>query len=120
LHGTGLQSTAYNGVTLQPGTSNRLTYAPGQDFVVTFANQGENDEFDIKVTARISSGAQQITLTTTVPKVAQGATAEARLPLNKQPPLDSVATIQVQVAPVPGEKKTDNNRSEYNALFSRG
>jgi hypothetical protein len=120
LHGTGLQSTAYNGVTLQPGTSNRLTYAPGQDFVVTFANQGENDEFDIKVTARISSGAQQITLTTTVPKVAQGATAEARLPLNKQPPLDSVATIQAQVAPVPGEKKTDNNRSEYNALFSRG
>jgi hypothetical protein len=120
LHGTGLQSTAYNGVTLQPGTSNRLTYAPGQDFVVTFANQGENDEFDIKVTVRISSGAQQTTLTTTVPKVAQGATAEARLPLNKQPPLDSVATIQVQVAPVPGEKKTDNNRSEYNVLFSRG
>jgi hypothetical protein len=120
LHGTGLQSTAYNGVTLQPGTSNRLTYAPGQDFVVSFANQGENDEFDIKVTVRISSGAQQTTLTTTVPKVAQGATAEARLPLNKQPPLDSVATIRVQVAPVPGEKKTDNNRSEYNALFSRG
>jgi hypothetical protein len=120
LHGTGLQSTAYNGVTLQPGTSNRLTYAPGQDFVVTFANQGENDEFDIKVTVRISSGAQQTTLTTTVPKVAQGATAEARLPLNKQPPLDSVATIQVQVAPVPGEKKTDNNRSQYNVLFSRG
>jgi hypothetical protein len=120
LHGTGLTSTAFNGVTLQPGTSNRLTYTPGQDFVVSFANQGENDEFGIKVTVRISSGAQQTTLTTTVPKVARGVTAEARLPLNKQPPLDSVATIRVQVAPVPGEKKVDNNRSEYNALFSRG
>jgi hypothetical protein len=120
LHGTGLQSTAYNGTTLQPGASNRLSYAPGQDFVVTFANQGENDEFDIKVTVRISSGTQQLTLTGTVPKVARGATAAARLPLNKQPPLDSVATIRVQVAPVPGEKKVDNNRSEYSALFSRG
>jgi hypothetical protein len=120
LHGTGLQSTAFNGVTLQPGTSNRLSYAPGQDFVVTFANQGDNDEFGIKVTVRISSGSQQITLATTVPKVAQGATAEARIPLEKTPPLDTDATIRVQVAPVPGEKKTDNNRSEYPALFTRG
>jgi hypothetical protein len=120
LHGTGLQSTAYNGVTLQPGTSNRITYTPGQDFVVTFTNQGENDEFSIKVTVRIQAGAQQTTLTTTVPKVAQGETAEARLPLDKTPPLDSAATIRVQVAPVPGERKTDNNRSEYPALFTRG
>jgi hypothetical protein len=120
LHGTGLQSTAYNGTTLQPSTTNRLTYAPGQDFVVTFTNQGENDEFDVKVTVRISAGAQQVSLTTTVPKIARGQTAEARLPLNKTPPLDSAATIRVQIAPVPGEKKVDNNRSEYPALFSRG
>jgi hypothetical protein len=120
LHGTGLQSTSYNGVTLQPGASNRLTYVPGQDFVVTFTNQGQNDEFSIKVTVRIQAGAQQTTLTATVPKVAQGETAEARLPLDKTPPLDSAATIRVQVAPVPGEKKTDNNRSEYPALFARG
>jgi hypothetical protein len=120
LHGTGLQSTAYGDVTLQPGTSNRLTYTPGQDFVVTFTNQGENDEFSIKVTVRIQAGAQQTTLTTTIPKVAQGETAEAHLPLNKTPPLDSAATVRVQVAPVPGERKTDNNRSEYPALFTRG
>jgi hypothetical protein len=50
--------------------------------------------------------------------VAQGATAEARLPLNKQPPLDSVATIQVQVAPVPGEKKTDNNKQSSSVIFT--
>jgi hypothetical protein len=121
LHGTGLQSTAYGDVTLQPGTTvNHLTYTPGQDFVVTFTNQGDNDEFDIKVTVRIQAGAQQTTLTTTVAKVAQGETAEAHLTLNKTPPLDSAATIKVQVAPVPGEKKTDNNRSEYPAIFARG
>jgi hypothetical protein len=118
LHGTGLQSTAYGDTTLQPDASNRLTYTPGQNFVVTFTNQGENDEFDIRVTVRIAAGAQQVTLTTTVPKVARGQTAEARLPLTKTPPLGSAATISVQVAPVPGEKKTDNNRSEYPALFA--
>jgi hypothetical protein len=120
LHGTGLQSTAYNNVTLQPGTSNRLTYAPGQDFVVTFANQGDNDEFGIRVTVRIQAGAQETTLTTTVPKVAKGQTAQAHLPLDKTPPLDSATTIRVNVAPVPGEHKTDNNSSEYPALFTRG
>ena len=29
-------------------------------------------------------------------------------------------TIRVEVAKVPGEKKTDNNKSEYPALFERG
>jgi hypothetical protein len=120
LHGTGLQSVVYNGVTLQPGTSNRLSYKPGQTFVVSFANQGENDEFEVKVTVRIKAGTEQVTLTTTVPKIARGATAEARLTLNRTPPLSSAATVSVQVAPVPAEKKTDNNKADYPALFTRG
>jgi hypothetical protein len=120
LHGTGLVSTTYGDTTLQPDTSNRLTYKPGTEFVVKFSNQGENDEFQVKVTVRIKAGTQQTSLTTTVDKIAQGATAEARLPLDKTPPLDAAATVSVQVAAVPGEKKTDNNKSDYPALFTRG
>jgi hypothetical protein len=121
LHGTGLVSTTYGDTTLQPGqVSNRLTYAPGTDFVVKFANQGDNDEFQIKVTVRIKAGTQTTTLTATVPKVVKGATASATLPLDKTPPLDAAATITTTVAPVPGEKKTDNNTSDYSALFTRG
>jgi hypothetical protein len=120
LHGTGLQSTSYGDTVLQPDTANRLTYKPGTEFVVKFTNQGENDEFQVKVTVRIKAGAQTTTLTGTVDKIAQGATAEARLPLNKTPPLDAAATISVQVAAVPGEKKTDNNKADYQALFTRG
>ena len=44
-------------MTLQPGVANRLTYAPDPAFGVKFTNQGENDEFDIKVTLRIEGGA---------------------------------------------------------------
>ena len=53
LHGTGLDATSYGNVTLQPGTSNRLTYVEGQPFTVAFTNQGENDEFNVKVTLQI-------------------------------------------------------------------
>lgn len=120
LHGTGLDSTSYDGTALQPGSANRLTYSPGAEFVVKFTNQGENDEFQVKVTVRIKAGTQTTTLTTTVDKIAQGASAEARLPLDKTPPLDAAATISVQVAGVPGEKKTDNNKADYQALFTRG
>jgi hypothetical protein len=121
LHGTGLDSTSYGDTTLQPGTTNRLTYDPGAAFAVQFTNQGENDEFDIKVTMRIQGeGGDPITLSETIPKLAPQESATAELPLEEQPPLDTAVTVTVRVAPVPGEEKTDNNRSEYPALFSRG
>jgi hypothetical protein len=119
LHGTGLLGTAYGNTTLQPGVSNRLTYQSGQAFTVNFSNQGENDEFDIKVTVTISGAGKPITLTRTVAKVARGETAHANLALDRTPPIGAAVTIKVNVAPVPGEKKTDNNHSEYPALFSR-
>jgi hypothetical protein len=120
LHGTGIQSVTYGATTLQPGTSNRLVYKPGTAFDVKFANQGDNDEFQVKVTIRIKAGTQTTTVTTTIDKIAKGTTADARIPLTKTPPIDAAATITVQVAAVPGEKKLDNNKADYPALFTRG
>jgi hypothetical protein len=120
LHGTQLNSVTFGTVTLQPGATNRLTYKPGTEFVVKLTNGGENDEFQVKVTVRIKAGTQNVNLTTTVDKIAKGTTAEARLPLSKTPPLSAAATISVQIAAVPGEKKTDNNKADYPALFTRG
>lgn len=121
LHGTGLNATSYGSVTLQPTASNRLTYVAGQPFTVAFTNQGDNDEFNVKVTLRIvrDSGAP-LTINKTVARVAKGAKATAQLPLNRTPPLDTVVSIEVVVAAVPGEKKTDNNKSTYPSLFVRG
>jgi hypothetical protein len=121
LHGTGLDSTTYGDITLQPGVTNRLTYEPNQPFVVKFTNQGENDEFDIKVTVRLTSeGSDTITMSKTVPKLVPQESATVELPLDRQPPLGAAVTIRTQVAKVPGEEKTDNNKSEYPALFARG
>jgi hypothetical protein len=121
LHGTGLNATSVGDQTLTPGVANQITYEPGMVFFVSFTNQGDNDEFNIKVTLRIESeSSSPITLTTTVPSIAKGAKATAQLKLNRTPPIGTSTQIRVTVAAVPGEKKTDNNKSTYLALFKRG
>jgi hypothetical protein len=123
LHGTGLNATSYGPGALSPTTSNRLTYVKGQPFTVAFTNQGDNDEFNVKVTLKIqlaSGSGSAITLNKTVPQVAKGEKATVELPLNREPPLGAVVNINVTVAKVPGEEKTDNNKSTYPTLFVQG
>ena len=121
LHGTGLDATSYGDVTLQPGVANRLTYVAGQPFTVSFTNQGDNDEFNVKVTLRIArESGKPLTINKTVERIAKGEKATVTLPLNTEPPLDTAVTISVNVAAVNGEKKTDNNKSSYPSLFVGG
>ena len=61
-----------------------------------------------------------ITLNKTVPQVAQGEKATVELPLNRQPPFGAAVTIETEVAKVPGEKTSDNNKSSYPTLFAEG
>jgi archaellin len=116
-----LDATSYGQTTLQPG-SNRLTYVAGQAFSVSFTNQGDNDEFNIKVTVTIerASGGSPITMSKTVQRVAKGEKATVTLPLNREPPLDTAVNITTAVATVPGEKTKDNNTSEYPSVFVAG
>jgi hypothetical protein len=121
LHGTGLNATTYGSVTLSPTASNRLTYVKGQPFQVSFTNQGDNDEFGVKVSLKIARGSgSPITLTKTVEKIAKGEKATVDLPLNRDPPVGTALTISVTVAKVPGEEKTDNNKASYPTLFDQG
>jgi hypothetical protein len=122
LHGTGLNGTSYGNTTLSPTAANQLVYAAGQAFTVSFTNQGDNDEFNIKVTLKIArtSGGSPLTLTKTVPRATKGEKVTVTLPLNRKPPLGTTLNITVNVAAVPGEKKTDNNKSSYPSLFSQG
>ena len=59
LHGTGLDSVDRTATRrCSPTRPNRLTYARRTPtFAVKFTNQGENDEFDVKVTLKIEGGA---------------------------------------------------------------
>jgi hypothetical protein len=116
LHGNGLVSVAAGDITLQPGVANRIP-ATTDAFLVSFANQGENDEFEVKVRLEIKGGGKTITAERTVDEIRQGQTAEVALPLDETPPVGQAVTITVEVLPVPGEEKTDNNSQTYQAIF---
>jgi hypothetical protein len=118
LHGDGLTSTTINGVTLQPHpAANHVSLEGDLTVVVEFANQGENTEFDVPVQVTMSSGSgKDITGKKTVDTIAAGDSATVNIPLSRKPTAD-VYTVNVEVKPVPGEKKTDNNKSTYDVLF---
>ncbi len=119
LHGTGLVAVGAGDATLQQGAANRIP-AAADTLTVRFANQGENDESDVRVVVKIDpieGGGETITLQKTVDTVATGAEATVSMPLSRRPPAGSATTISVEVRPVPGEEKTDNNKQEYEAIF---
>ena len=58
-------------------------------------------------------------LSTVSEELETGAQATATLGLDSPPPFDTAVTISVEVKAVPGEQKTDNNKAEYDALFSQ-
>jgi hypothetical protein len=119
LHGNGLTSTEVNGVTLQPDpAANKVSLGSDLTFTVVFANQGENTEFDVNVLVTLQGGASKdITGQETVDTIAAGESATVEIPLSGEPTAGEVYTVNVEVQPVPGEKKTDNNESSYNVLF---
>ena len=106
--------------TLQPDAPNRVTAGADTPIVVKFTNQGENDEFDVKVTVTVEGGDKPIKASRTVDTIAKGQTAEASLTLGKAPPVGAAVTVKATVAKVPGEQKTDNNTAEYDVLFTAG
>jgi hypothetical protein len=117
LHGTGIDSVSVGDQTLAADSPNRIPYGPDTEFTVSFTNQGENDETNVKVVLRIEGGSKPIEVTKTVPSVAAGAKATATLALDQAPPLDTPVTVVAEVRAVPGEKKKDNNKAEYDAAF---
>jgi hypothetical protein len=119
LHGTGIDSVQVGDQTLDPEGPNRIAYGPDTEFTVNFTNQGENDEVDIVVVLKIEGGPEPIRVQKSVASVPAGTAAAATLGLDKAPPLDTPMTVTVQVKPVPGEEKKDNNTSQYDAAFFR-
>jgi len=119
-HGHGLTSVKVGDVTLQPGgTPNRVQASATTAFTVAFANQGENDEFDVKVRIQITGSGKPITVTKRVDETKAGSPAETQIRLGQAPPIGAFVRVKVTILAVPGEKKTDNNSQIYTVQFSR-
>jgi hypothetical protein len=122
----GLHGTSLIGVTAKPGGealteagATQITINPKLAFDVTVQNGGESDERDVVVQVTIAGAGKPIAREQTIPLIAAGAQKVATVPLAATPPLGRPVTIRVVIKAVPGEKKTDNNRASYPAIFTR-
>jgi hypothetical protein len=121
LHGHGLVGTSIGAVALNPeapGVTNRVPWSANPAITVKFANQGDNDESNVKVSISVkATGAKAITATKTIGQTKSKTDSTVNIPLGAAPPAGSPTTLSVLIAKVPGEKKTDNNRSSYTVIF---
>jgi hypothetical protein len=120
-HGHGLLGVAVGTTNLVPDTTNRVAAASNPVFNVKFANQGENDEFDVNVKVGISGGTgKAINVQKRVDQTtAGGGEVTIQVPLGATPPIGEPVRVSVQIVPVPGEVNTDNNSQTYTVIFSR-
>ena len=118
LHGNGLGTVTLGGAALAPGGSATITLTDDLAFEVQVQNQGEHTETDVNVVVAVGSDGDAIELEEQLPEIAAGETQTVTLPLAERPPTGEQLPIVVEIEPVPGEEKTDNNVGEFSAIFT--
>jgi hypothetical protein len=127
LHGSALGSVTAlpDGKKLTPGgsaTDNEISVSTDLAFQVAVENSGDSQEFNVGVTLTIQRSPRPIVLRKTIPTINSGETKTVTF-TNIDLPADlfgQPTTIKVDIRPVPGETKTDNNSAEYPVIFSLG
>jgi outer membrane murein-binding lipoprotein Lpp len=127
LHGSALGSVTAlpDGKKLTPGgsaTDNEISVSTDLAFQVAVENSGDSQEFNVGVTLTIQRSPRPIVLRKRIPTINSGETKTVTF-TNIDLPADlfgQPTTIKVDIRPVPGETKTDNNSAEYPVIFSLG
>jgi hypothetical protein len=122
IHGTNIVQTKVlpGGQVLSPNQENTVTATAGLKFVVTIADSGDSQEVGIKVTLTIQKPGGAIVKTTTVPLINPGQEKSVVFGDLGQVPFAQKTKVNVDVAPVPSEKTTTNNKATYPVIFSLG
>jgi hypothetical protein len=119
LHGNGIAGVTLGGVALAPGGSASVQLSGDLAFEIQVQNQGENTENDVTVRVTVGDGGDADTREETIPTIAPGEIQTVTIPLDKTPPTGQNVPVTVEVEPVPGEQKTDNNTLECQVIFTR-
>jgi hypothetical protein len=53
-----------------------------------------------------------------IPEIGVGTTQNVTIPLGSEPPVGENVPINVEVVPVDGEEKTDNNAADFTVIFT--
>jgi hypothetical protein len=122
LHGTNIVDTKVlpGGQTLSTDQQNTITAGPDLKFVVTILDSGDSQEVGIKVTLTIQKPGGAIVKTQTVALINPGQEKTVTFGDLGQVPFAQKTKVNVDVAPVPGEHTTSNNKASYPVIFSLG
>jgi hypothetical protein len=112
LHGLGLIATSINGTELTAESTTAVVSEGTPEVEVQVQNQGESTENGISVSVTVNGGG---TLSGTISSIEVGETETALIPLTPAP--EGEVTLEVDVATVPGEKVSDNNKASYTVAF---
>jgi outer membrane murein-binding lipoprotein Lpp len=120
LHGTGVLAVTVQpaGTALSTSGTTDIRAAKGLSFDVQVQNQGQNDEKNVVVKVTVSGSGKPISVEQQIDEIKTGETQTASVPLPSLPATGRPVTITVTVKAVPGEKKTDNNKATYQAIFT--
>jgi hypothetical protein len=120
LHGTNVVATKIEpgAQTLSTGTENTVKASSNLAFVVTIADSGDSQEVGVKITLTIQKPGGAIVKTKTVDLIDPGQEKSVTFSGLGQVPFAQKTTVNVDVAPVPGEHNTSNNKASYPVIFS--
>jgi len=118
LRGTGLISVQAlpQGVDLTAGSSTEIQASDKLEWQVTIQNSGGATETNVLVRvtfAATASAKDAQTAEKSIPSIDAGQQQVVTFPGPKSPTFGKASVLKVEVVPVPGETRTDNNSAEY-------
>jgi hypothetical protein len=122
LHGTNIESVQVlpGGQNLSPGTENTVEASTDLAFAVTVANGGDSQEVQIEVTLTIQQSPTPIVKKATIDIINPGETKTVAFRDFPSVDFGERRIMRIDVDPVPGETRLDNNSAEYPVIFSLG
>ena len=120
LHGTNIEQVRVlpGGPTLSQTQDNIIEAGTDLQFGVTIANGGDSQEVKIEVTLTIQQSPTPIVKKQTVDIINPDETKTVVFQDFPSVDFSERRTMRIDVDPVPGEAKTDNNSAEYPVIFS--
>lgn len=121
LRGTNIVSVKVQpqGAELSTQVQNKIIVRTNLTFVVTVEDSGDSQEANIPVTLTIvQAGKADVVKHATIGFINPGEQKPVSFSNFPAPSFDKPGQVKVEVQPVPGETKTDNNSADYSVLFS--